>query len=76
MIGLPCGEETMTIYCRFDKTLERDGQTNRQTDGQNCYTCISNARQCADTRRDNKTLSCCRGTARCFVSLNISLKVT
>jgi len=32
MIGLLCGEETMTMLSRFHRIPERDGQTN----GQNC----------------------------------------
>jgi len=51
MIGLPCGEETVTIS-RFHLIPERhgrtDGRTDGQTDGQNC--CISIARQYADAR--------------------------
>jgi len=35
MIGLPRGEEIVTIYVisRFDTIPERDGQTDRQTGG-------------------------------------------
>jgi len=36
------------MLSRFYKTLERNGRTDRQTDGQNC--CIYIARQYADAR--------------------------
>jgi len=58
MIGLPCGEETMTICVAVSIEYRNvtDGRTDRQidvrtdglTDRQNCY--INIARQCADAR--------------------------
>jgi len=51
MIGIPYGEETMTIpmLSRFHRIPpERDGQTDGRTDGQNCY--INIACQCADAQ--------------------------
>jgi len=42
MVDLPCGEETM--LSRFRRIPVRDGQTDGQTDRQNCY--INIARQC------------------------------
>jgi len=48
MIGLPCGEKTMTIIISRYGIPERAGRTDRHTDGQNCY--INIARQCAEAR--------------------------
>jgi len=50
MIGLPYGEKTMTICSAVFIQYQRvtDGQTDRQTDGQNCY--INIARQSSDAR--------------------------
>jgi len=51
MVGLPCGEKNYdNIYqtVSIEYWYETDGQTDRQTDGQNCY--INIARQCADAR--------------------------
>jgi len=50
MIGPPCGDETMTMtwLSRFHTVPELNGQTDRQTDGQNSY--INTARECADVR--------------------------
>ena len=46
MIGLPCGEKKNydNMLSRFHLIPERHGQTDRQTDGQDCY--INIARQC------------------------------
>jgi len=47
VIGLPYGEKNYdNIVSRFHLIPERDGQS----DGQNCYTGINIARQCADAR--------------------------
>ena len=51
MIGLisPYGEKNYdNMLIRFHLIPERHGQTDRRTNGQNCYTNI--ARQCADAR--------------------------
>jgi len=50
MIGLSCGEETITVHMlnRFDRIAERNGRTDGQTDRQNCY--INIARHCADAQ--------------------------
>jgi len=48
MNGLSCGEESMTMFSRFDTVPASDGRTNRRTDGQTdgrpayiYYTCFS-----------------------------------
>ena len=46
MIGLPYGENTMTIVSRFHLIRERYGRTDGRTDRQICY--INIARQYAD----------------------------
>jgi len=50
MIGLPCGEKKNydNTLNRFHTIPERNGRTDRQTDGQICY--ISIARRYADAR--------------------------
>ena len=49
MTGLPYGKKNYdNMLSRFHLIPERDGQTDRQTDGQNCY--INIACQCADAR--------------------------
>jgi len=62
MIGLPYGEKKLSRYAGKTRMIgycddmlscfhlipERHGQTDRQTDRQNCY--INIARQCADAR--------------------------
>jgi len=49
MIGLPYSEKNCdNMLSRFHLIPERDGQTDRQTDGQNCY--INIAHQYADAQ--------------------------
>ena len=49
MTGLPCGEKNYDdMLSRFHTIPACHGQTDRQTDGTNCY--INIARQCADAR--------------------------
>jgi len=49
MIGLPYGEKNYDdMLSRFQTIPACYGQTDGQTDGQNCY--INIARQCADAR--------------------------
>jgi len=49
MIGLLYGEKNYdNMLSRFHRIPERHGRTDRQTDGQNCYS--NNASQCADAR--------------------------
>jgi len=49
MIGLPYGErDSDDMLSRFHLIPEHFGQTDGQTDRQNCY--INIARQCADVR--------------------------
>ena len=51
MIALPYGEKNCDYVKPFSSdtgALRTDGQTDRQTDGQNCYINIS--RQCADAQ--------------------------
>ena len=40
----------------FDTIPERGSQTDKRTDGQNCYINIARQHCCADVRRDNKTV--------------------
>ena len=49
MTGLPYGKKNYdNMLSRFHLIPERDGQTDRRTDRQNCY--INIACQCADAR--------------------------
>jgi len=54
MIGLLCGEETMTImlsHFQFHRIPERNGPTDgQQTDAWTEYCYINTAHQCADAR--------------------------
>jgi len=53
MIGLPCGEEAMTVCIAV--SMEYRNLTDGQTDRHNCY--INIARQCVLTRDKNATTS-------------------
>ena len=57
MIRLPSGEKNYdNMLSRFYKIPERNGQTDGQTDRQNCY--INIARQCADDTIRYDTIVC------------------
>jgi len=73
MIGLPYGEKNYDdMLSRFHLIPERNGQTDRRTDGRTDRFAISISRVSILTR-DNKKLSYRREAARCLVLLSISV---
>jgi len=64
MIELPYGEKNCdNMLSRFHLIPERYGQTDRRTDGQNCY--INIARECDDARYKSAMIESVRDDTDC-----------